>query len=132
MTIAGGKVGGAITANRLPNLPPPNPLVDHLPPNGRRHHRQGAAGGAQHPASQPVRHQAHCLSAVGSLVTVSRLTPFLFLQMLCGGDGYHRSLPFVLKQKYDLPLEVALHLAQRYGDRAFDVMELIPSGEAPK
>ena len=45
-------------------------------------------------------------------------------QMLCGGDGYHHTMPYRLMQEYGLPSDVALHLAQRYGDRAFDVIEI--------
>lgn len=48
--------------------------------------------------------------------------------MLCGGDGYHHTMPYRLMQDYGLSTDVAVHLAQRYGDRAFDVIEI----ERPK
>eukprot|EP00730_Choanoeca_flexa_P000235 TRINITY_DN10106_c0_g1_i1.p1 TRINITY_DN10106_c0_g1~~TRINITY_DN10106_c0_g1_i1.p1 ORF type:complete len:594 (+),score=138.08 TRINITY_DN10106_c0_g1_i1:316-2097(+) len=44
--------------------------------------------------------------------------------MLLGGDGYARTLPHVLVQKYRVEFELASHLAARYGDRAFDVIEM--------
>eukprot|EP00045_Choanoeca_perplexa_P007531 m.69223 g.69223 ORF g.69223 m.69223 type:complete len:593 (-) comp14109_c0_seq1:453-2231(-) len=44
--------------------------------------------------------------------------------MLLGGDGFARTLPHVLVQKYRIPFDLASHLASRYGDRAFDVIEM--------
>ena len=44
---------------------------------------------------------------------------------LAGGEGWHKGLPFVLRSRFCLDEDVAVHLSSTYGTRAFDVVDMI-------